>query len=360
MTNHGKRMWCPLAAILVLAGPARCGILTLNGETTSGSYSPGYVNQSLESDFAQSTDALNLSRNASGPGFSLSFGGVASFGRLSAYSNVSAGTVPGHPNEYFSSALGSGFTDTISIINASSGFLSLDFAIHGKLDNQPQAGTLTSGRLIVNTTNLAGDVTYVTADFFMLWDGTNPPGFSTLDAGVLSGLRSAISISSASGGYVYQGVSSVLIPFTTSSFQLTTALISTASCHAPCQASSNFGDTALIGGYRILDSSMNPIPGASLTSESGYDYTTPPGPAAADAPEPGSAILTAGMLGLLGWRRRRACPWKCISFIPNNFRHPRFCRKSRSQILEKSFLLILNLLTPPNTRNHPDFLAPAC
>jgi len=43
-------------------------------------------------------------------------------------------------------------------------------------------------------------------------------------------------------------------------------------------AITDFGNTALIGNARLVDSIGNPIPGASFTRASGYDYITPPSP----------------------------------------------------------------------------------
>jgi hypothetical protein len=111
-----------------------------------------------------------------------------------------------------------------------------------------------------------------------------------------------------------RSIRAILLPFTTSSFEFFTRLTTQVSCDAPCSAKADFGHTTLIGGYQILDSSGSVIPGATLTSESGYDYTTPPAAAApVGAPEPGSALLTIGIIGLLArkWLVRpsgQTCP----------------------------------------------------
>jgi hypothetical protein len=59
---------------------------------------------------------------------------------------------------------------------------------------------------------------------------------------------------------------------------------------APCLGSVNFYDSALIGGATIYDASFNPVPGAILTSESGYDYALPLAEAS-PVPEPSSLLL---------------------------------------------------------------------
>ena len=124
--------------------------------------------------------------------------------------------------------------------------------------------------------------------------------------GLFGSLGNAIGITPDSGGYIFQGQGTVLIPFNASNFDLFFTLNTSAACRTACSATSDFGNTALIGGARILDSQMAVIAGASLTSDSGYGYLTTQGPTVpgGDVPEPASVILTAGVLGAFAWRYR--------------------------------------------------------
>src|SRR5207247_8047963 len=139
--------------------------------------------------------------------------------------------------------------------------------------------------------------------------GTSAPGYCAPGLiGVFAPLQAAMTITpDGLGGAIYQGQATILLPFTTSSFDFHASLSAIARCDAPCSAKADLGNTALIGGYRILDASMNVIPGATLTSDSGYDYITPPGSADSGVPEPGSVVLSAAVFGILLWRRRGAC-----------------------------------------------------
>jgi hypothetical protein len=63
-----------------------------------------------------------------------------------------------------------------------------------------------------------------------------------------------------------------------------------------CTQSVNFLNTALLGGAVVLDSNGNVVQGATITSQSGHDYTQPltPGP----VPEPASWLLLASVLAV--------------------------------------------------------------
>jgi hypothetical protein len=227
--------------------------------------------------------------------------GQVLFGRIESAAAVAAQSVQNNVFSPFFSSLTTQFNDTVTIHGASSGFLSLDFGLHGVLARSETSGANTTGDFSFFVTDLAGNTTH-SGLVCMTWDAGSAPILCAPGlAGLLSPLQSSMTITPDNlGGAVYQGNASILIPFTSSSFGLAAQLTAQVGCTAPCSASADLGHTALIGSYQILDSNLNPITGATLTSESGYDYITPPaGAAAPGVPEPASAFLVASVLGLL-------------------------------------------------------------
>jgi hypothetical protein len=70
----------------------------------------------------------------------------------------------------------------------------------------------------------------------------------------------------------------VLIPFSSGSVQIFQDVYAAAGCFSPnqgtsCSETTHFMNTALIGGVTVLDVNVNPAPGATVASESGWDYT---------------------------------------------------------------------------------------
>ncbi len=103
-------------------------------------------------------------------------------------------------------------------------------------------------------------------------------------------------------------------PFSFGRVYLTATLFGYYNCtsgiNQSCAVSANFFGTALFGGAQVLDLDGNVIEGATLTSDSGYDYTQ------SIAPEPGSfglLILAAPVLWALRRTRfgRTALPTVC-------------------------------------------------
>lgn len=75
-----------------------------------------------------------------------------------------------------------------------------------------------------------------------------------------------------------------------------------------CGATTDFGSTALIGNARIVDQNGSVVANASFTSESGYDYISPPGSlvvVTAPIPEPETWALMLAGLGVIGALARR-------------------------------------------------------
>jgi hypothetical protein len=97
-----------------------------------------------------------------------------------------------------------------------------------------------------------------------------------------------------------------MIPFTAGYVDLTQEFASNWLCEAqegnPCSLSGDFLHTAAVGGALVLDLEGNPISGATITSESGFDYSRA---LASPVPEPASSLLFATGLIAVILRRRR-------------------------------------------------------
>jgi hypothetical protein len=308
MTDHSRRAWCLTAGVLLLALPIHAGTLLYTGLTETNQYSPG--NQSFDAtlDPAHSNDNLSITKNIFAPDsvHTAFLGGDVLFGRLTSAAAVGAQPVA-NPSLPFFSTLTTKFTDTLTISGASSGFLSLDIGLHGVLSRSDTTGANSQGELNIFAMDSGGNVS-ASGAICMFWEaGSAPilcgPGL----VGVASTLFSAMSITpDGLGGWVFQGDARVLLPFTGGELGFSAQLTTLVGCKAPCSASADLGHTALFGGYQILDSAGHLIPGATLTSESGYDYVTPPSGDAAAVPEPATSGLIA-LAGLAMWGRRRRC-----------------------------------------------------
>jgi hypothetical protein len=71
------------------------------------------------------------------------------------------------------------------------------------------------------------------------------------------------------------------------------------------QAIGDFSHSAVLGPAVVLDANMHPITGATITSDSGFDYLNPPGePSSSAVPEPAALLPCAAMLAFVLHRRR--------------------------------------------------------
>jgi len=104
----------------------------------------------------------------------------------------------------------------------------------------------------------------------------------------------------------YDATGTVLLPFSSSGFSLNTSLQTAGRCvfaYAGCDFTADFNDTALLGGAVIYDANGNVVQGATIVSQSGYDYTQPI-PVSA-VPEPATFGMTAIALAALAIRLRK-------------------------------------------------------
>jgi len=230
-----------------------------------------------------------------------SIAGGVTFGTMHAFSHV-GGTKD--PASYFSSGFGVSFYDSIAIHGASSGFLRLNISLHGSVNKSSGPEDQAGGTFNLQTFTAGGGAITSSSGIGMNWSPGASPGVVVSQGGLFDSLGAALGIVPNSGGYTFQGQGTVLIPFNAGNFDLFFTLNTTAACRTACLATSDFGNTALIDGATILDAQMAVIPGAFLTSDSGYGYLAASGPPAGDVPEPASAILTAIGLGVLAWRYR--------------------------------------------------------
>src|SRR5207247_3410790 len=81
------------------------------------------------------------------------------------------------------------------------------------------------------------------ASLCMFWEGTSAPGYCAPGLlGVLAPLQAAMTITpDGLGGAIYQGQATILLPFTTSSFDFHARLTTQARCDAPCSAKADLG-----------------------------------------------------------------------------------------------------------------------
>jgi len=256
------------------------------------------VNHELPHAF--NNDSLIFSNFGGDANNGASISGGVTFGAMRAFSHV-GGT--NDPASYFSSGFGVSFYDSIAIHGASSGFLRLDISLHGSVDKSSGPDDQAGGTFNLQTFTAGGGAITSSSGIGMNWSPGASPGVVVSQGGLFDGLGAALGIVPDSGGYTFQGQGTILIPFNANNFDLFFTLNTSTACRTACSATSDFGNTALIDGATILDAQMTVIPGAFLTSDSGYGYLAASGPAG-DVPEPESGILAAIGLGVLAWRYR--------------------------------------------------------
>ena len=165
--------------------------------------------------------------------------------------------------------------DTVTLHGApASGFLKFSFAVEGILS------------LATNTGNLNDHVDELVS--VNVYDG------------------SVLVLGPGSSSLTVNQIQTVLVPYSGTTFPITMALNTLASCaNSPttlgttCTATADFRNTATVAEVDILNSNSILVPGASMTSSSGFTY-----PSA--IPEPSGALLcSAGLLAIIFRRCRR-------------------------------------------------------
>jgi hypothetical protein len=108
----------------------------------------------------------------------------------------------------------------------------------------------------------------------------------------------------------YRLSGTVDLPFTNGTFALGTQFYSDFACTgntaSDCSFVNDFYNTARVGGALILDSNGDVIPGATMWSESTFDYTAPLDAVDGEVPEASTCLLVAAGLGLFRVCRRKS------------------------------------------------------
>src|SRR5215471_732218 len=86
MTGQSWRVWCLGIAMAMTAAPMEAGTLFYSGNTSTGEYSPGYLDLSDELNPAMHGDSLKITRNVLAPDalHVVFVVGQVSFGRITA------------------------------------------------------------------------------------------------------------------------------------------------------------------------------------------------------------------------------------------------------------------------------------
>lgn len=184
--------------------------------------------------------------------------------------------------------------DTLQF-NVASGILALDLKFDGS-DN------IASGDVTNNVSvyySVGNSTDYLDIGLFAQTDGQTPTLTTT------AGISSTVSYTLLGGKISSNG--QVFFPFSGGGMNLFTGVTTSISCNdhlaGGCVGGADFLNTGEIGGAQVLDANGNVIPGATITSASGYNYAAPLG---ANVPEPSSAGFALGAAGLASlWLFRR-------------------------------------------------------
>lgn len=278
-----KRMAWIAAAILLCSvpGAARAAYLSGSGMTNNTPEDPedSFVfAEEYEIDPASEGDVLSpqfcmssCPGNASG-----AWTGSAEFGRLSTW--ASAGSQ--QPSDgLVGSSLSVSFRDELQVSGAASGFLLIDYSLHGVLAN----GGSGADSMAFFAFLVGGDLLEIQ--------------FQTL-AGEPSTSGPEGSFELVEGRWHYTETGTVGVALGPEPIPLEAAIRASAMCESSCSIETDLGETLRIGNARLLGEGGLPIEG-EIVSDSGYDYTLP-------VPEPSAALSTLFGAVVLALSRRRA------------------------------------------------------
>jgi hypothetical protein len=280
-----------------------------------------------DSDFLDVAKTVQLNGSQAGGNIpvgnkDLSYRGDAQFGRLAATSHI-GGQVPSSPDLSTSVDVSMGFSDQIAPQNLNpltGNNLRLDVALSGEMTgygaDDAAMGKLTTAQLSIRITDLDSTVAVGLASVTFAWFGesffvtntsenTTPrfvpypgeePGFTPNPTPGpprrFFGARGYIDIPLDAGNPIL----SFGEPFV---LEVDVSASSSCGNEVPqCLAITDFG-VARIDNARLVDQNGDPIPGATFTATSGYDYITAP------VPEPEAWSLMLAAIATLGSLRRK-------------------------------------------------------
>jgi hypothetical protein len=295
------RVWPVLLTALCLTPPSAVAASLMVSGYVSGTSGTVQAIDSGPTVLNPATDGQTMSKSGSaGPTSGLLFThtyfeGTAAFGDVGLQLGGVASCFGGCGTLFIHGDMTAYASDRLLITGATDGILRLTSSLHGSFaapDSMPDVITmnyilssLTAGGLASNTTLGGGN------------------------GGIYDGL---VAISGGNGG-IYDGVKPLDMPFRGGSVGITykvvgqfNKLIGSGSSLA---IDATFTGSAHLGNLQILDVDGNPLQGATVTSESGYDYTQPL--PLSTVPEPSTFILLG--IGLAGIVAKRRSPRETLS-----------------------------------------------
>lgn len=298
-----------LLLVPFLAGSLHAASITVEAVNPYGvndSYTVSVPNVTAATEFTRSnsfTDNVSANRYGSysysvrvSPG---SIGGaIEGVGVCSSFATDGCGT------QGFTSRMTLSVSDVLHIDGPASGFLSLQLLLEGSLDFQAQV-----------LGNQAVDLSYIlknnlAAHLATIGVSCRASGCTAIESVSVpaSGNSQGPQATPAPVTHAINNTATILVPYSNGTFGFQQQLYWDINClgntNSGCSLNLDFLHSALLGGAQVLDANLNAVSGATITSDSGFDYTAPLSSTAA-VPEPGTLALMAGaLLSLAAFRRR--------------------------------------------------------
>ncbi len=225
-------------------------------------------------------------------------GAIAGVGVCSSFATDGCGT------QGFTSSVTMSVFDVLHINGPASGFLSFEMLLEGSLDLQAQVpGNQSADIGFVLKNNLASQIASLTlacrASGCTATENISAPATGTFNGPQATPAPVTNAVSNSA---------TIVVPYSNGTFGFQQQLFWNIYClgntNSGCSVNLDFLHSALLGGVQVLDSNLNAVSGAIITSDSGFDYAAPLSSTAA-VPEPGTLVLMGGgLLTLAAFRRR--------------------------------------------------------
>lgn len=259
------------------------------GRTNSGQVNAGTYNSAVAGDILYDSQSTPLTSGGRYSNFS--YAARAGFGNLGfQYQMEAACNVEGCGVESVDGYIRVGSYDPLFIVGAQSGILAIDILFEGTASGNYSGDDFAWLYYYIGNLNALATYSQITL------------GLQYPSVILQNNYGSTVAYQPVGPLHVFSGTAH--IPFSNSETTLNQVMGGQWYCTAGeiCSFDFNFFNSARVGNARILDETGTfVIPGATITSESGYDYTQPI--ADTSVPEPGSLIAVAS--GLLLLLRRR-------------------------------------------------------